>query len=381
MLDFNDPNIYQIIDLVDVSIYWKDKNSRYLGCNKYGLKVLGLNNREDVIGKTDKELLPHGYTARFVELDKLALKNGSYKGEEHGTINNEKRIFLTTKIRLLDNKKQIIIFGTSLDITDMKAQIELEKRNEEVKMKQIIDLINVSIYWKDKDGRYLGCNKYVLDNIFHVKSQEEIIGKTDAELLPKDTISQFMEVDKFALETGYYEGEEYGTVNGKVKTYFASKSRLFDSQNNIIGLVGMSMDITDRKEAEHLKLENQAQKIEIKAQEEFKKCLNDLQHTIQMYKMNILNNKFGVEIKSNNHNHDITLTRREKEVLYFLSINKSPKEIANFLSIRDKKSVVANTIQSIINKQLYTKFKVYNVSQLIEKANLLKLIPFLPDKF
>ena len=64
-----------------------------------------------------------------------------------------------------------------------------------------------------------------------------------------------------------------------------------------------------------------------------------------------------------------------------MSLNKSPKEIANILSNRENKNIQSDTIRSMISKQLYTKFGVYNVNQLIEKARILNLIPFIPDNF
>jgi PAS domain S-box-containing protein len=265
LFDLNDPNIYQILDLINVSIYWKDKNGYYLGCNEYGVKALRASKREDVIGKTDCLILPDADMSIVLEVDKLVLLNGNFTGEEYGVINGERRIFLTTKKKLIDHNGEVIIFGTSIDITDMKKQIELEKRNDEAKMKQIIDLANVSIYWKDLEGRYLGCNKYVSDNIF-LNNEKEVIGKTDYELLPKDRLLGFQEADRLTLEKGHFEGYEYGTVHGKAIEFFTSKNRLLDSEGNIIGLIGVSLDVTDRKEVERLKAENEKNKAKLETE-------------------------------------------------------------------------------------------------------------------
>ena len=70
------------------------------------------------------------------------------------------------------------------------------------------------------------------------------------------------------------------------------------------------------------------------------------------------------------------LNKREQEILYFISLNKSPKEIASILGVREQKTLAPATIQAIITKQLYVKFGVYSVSNLIEKASFLGLIPF-----
>jgi hypothetical protein len=56
--NFADENIYEIIDIVNASIYWKNVNGYYLGCNKYMLSMFRLNSRSDIISKNDYDLLP-----------------------------------------------------------------------------------------------------------------------------------------------------------------------------------------------------------------------------------------------------------------------------------------------------------------------------------
>lgn len=73
------------------------------------------------------------------------------------------------------------------------------------------------------------------------------------------------------------------------------------------------------------------------------------------------------------------VTKRELDVLYYLSLNKSPKEIAQIITILENKTVSDSTINAVINKKLYPKFEVFNIGQLVEKAIMLNLIPFLLD--
>ena len=47
----------------------------------------------------------------------------------------------------------------------------------------------------------------------------------------------------------------------------------------------------------------------------------------------------------------------------------------------ENKKIAPATVGAMINKQLYPKFGVFNVGQLIEKANFLNLIPFMPESF
>lgn len=64
------------------------------------------------------------------------------------------------------------------------------------------------------------------------------------------------------------------------------------------------------------------------------------------------------------------LTKREQDILYYLSLYMSRKEIAQQLNISP------STVVSIIAKNLYPKFGVYTVHELIKKAFLLQMINF-----
>lgn len=94
------------------------------------------------------------------------------------------------------------------------------------------------------------------------------------------------------------------------------------------------------------------------------------------FRIDELNEKTGTTLQITDSDRQIKLTKRESQILYFLSLSKSPKDIATSLSSLESKIVSHATIQSIITKKLYVKFNVYSISRLVEKANLLNLIPF-----
>ncbi len=176
-----------------------------------------------------------------------------------------------------------------------------------------------------------------------------------------------------------------------IKTYISHKQPLYDD-GKIIGLLGFSTDITEIKEqeslakaeSERLIKENHALEIDYykkstQQQTMYEECLDSLQNTIQLHKINALNKKLGIKTGSNNKMTDKSqkLTKRELDVLYYLSLNKSPKEIASILSILENKSIKSATIQAVIDKGLYDKLGAYSIAQLIETATILKLIPFM----
>ena len=101
-LNTNNKDVYSIIDAVDASIYWKDLDGRYLGCNQYMLNMAGMQDRSELIGKKDSELPWYDIAKELKKIDGLVLKTGSYEGEEAPTIvNNIPKIYQTKKTILL----------------------------------------------------------------------------------------------------------------------------------------------------------------------------------------------------------------------------------------------------------------------------------------
>jgi hypothetical protein len=77
---------------------------------------------------------------------------------------------------------------------------------------------------------------------------------------------------------------------------------------------------------------------------------------------------------------EIKLSTREREILHYLSHCMTAKTIARELSRRHNKTIVSSTVSSIICKQLYFKFHVCCISDLIKKAVLLEMLDFtLPE--
>ncbi len=138
------------------------------------------------------------------------------------------------------------------------------------------------------------------------------------------------------------------------------------------------------KEIEDLRLENNRLKNENKtyhasknSQEILKGFLTELLHVTQTCRVALLNDRLGKETWLTKCDHEIVLTKRESSILYLLSLNKSPKEIAAILMQLENKNITDSTVAAIINKHLYIKFDVFNISGLIEKATMLNLIPFM----
>jgi diguanylate cyclase (GGDEF)-like protein/PAS domain S-box-containing protein len=138
--------------------------------------------------------------------------------------------------------------GACWDITD---DVERNRRLHDTLallqavMKGTPDLI----YVKDRDGRYLLVNP-AAEKVME-RAGVEIIGRDDTEIFPSETARALIENDRHVLEAGEaHTSEEIAVVGGVSRTYSSAKAPLRDEHGAIIGLIGISRDLTEMKTAE-----------------------------------------------------------------------------------------------------------------------------------
>ena len=106
-----------------------------------------------------------------------------------------------------------------------------------------------AVFVKDLDGRYLLVNSACARILGRPK--EEILGRSDAQILPPEAAERLAEVDRVVMDTGEASSyEEVLPVAGRPRTYLSTKSVHRDAAGNALGIIGISRDITERKEAE-----------------------------------------------------------------------------------------------------------------------------------
>lgn len=135
----------------------------------------------------------------------------------------------------------------------------MKNNYKETVLEQIIEYLPAHIYWKDTDGKYLGCNNMQASNL-GLKSSADIIGKTDFELpWPDRSAEEFRENDIEVLRKGVVKTtEEKSMMDGREVVVLSQKVPLKNQLDEIVGLLGISLDISDCKEKERLKIEKQA---------------------------------------------------------------------------------------------------------------------------
>ena len=116
-------------------------------------------------------------------------------------------------------------------------------------LQNVLDSVPTRIFWKDLDGRYLGCNR-LFANDAGLDYVDDIIGKLDSELVWAGQAERFRADDQKVIESGqprlYYE-EPQKRPNGKNIWVETSKIPLTDNNGSIVGILGTYSDITERK--------------------------------------------------------------------------------------------------------------------------------------
>lgn len=136
-------------------------------------------------------------------------------------------------------------------ITSLKQRIqvlEMTQSRTENYLNNIIRVIPANIYWKDMNSVILG------GNLSHAQQAgftdpKDVIGKTEHDFVWKDQAEEIIENDRQIIKSGIKRQlEETATLaDGEIHTFLTCKEPLRDKNNKIIGIIGVSTDITDFK--------------------------------------------------------------------------------------------------------------------------------------
>jgi PAS domain S-box-containing protein len=112
----------------------------------------------------------------------------------------------------------------------------------------VIDNIPQYVFWKDTNSVFLGCNNNFA-KIVGFNDPKEVIGKTDFDLTDKDNAENFIASDKKITEEKHTSIKSEATIKnamGEKRKISINKVPLYDSEKQIVGVVGTFEDITEK---------------------------------------------------------------------------------------------------------------------------------------
>ena len=154
-----------------------------------------------------------------------------------------------TEVSLRESQENLRKANLELEASVNTRTQELERQTSV--LRRIIDSIPDLIILKDTDGNYLGSNTAFQQ--FTGLPESAHIGKTDYELFDNEQALAFRSHDQETLETGAtHKQEDWVTYrNGDKRLLSTIKTPFHDADGQVLGLVGISRDITDRVAAEN----------------------------------------------------------------------------------------------------------------------------------
>ena len=150
-------------------------------------------------------------------------------------------------------------FAMLTDITERK-QMEETLREQREFLRLIIDNIPQYIFWKDMNCVYLGCNNRFAQFV-NLNNPEEIVGKTDFDLLWQAQAESICRIERRLMETDtpeYHVIKQNCQADGSVQWTETHKMPLHDVNGKVVGILGTTEDITERRKAEEKRHEIEA---------------------------------------------------------------------------------------------------------------------------
>ena len=171
------------------------------------------------------------------------------------------------EVPIVDERRIPVIVDMILKTTQSIIKLAIERKHaveSEARQSIILDTIPQSVFWKNVDGKYLGCNLQFA-KVAGLANTGEIVGKTDFDLpWAREETNAYRAVDKEVVssrQSRLHIIESAQDENGNRVTVDTSKIPLLDANGDSYGVVGIFDDITERIKTE-LELEQYRKNLE-----------------------------------------------------------------------------------------------------------------------
>jgi two-component system, OmpR family, aerobic respiration control sensor histidine kinase ArcB len=239
------------IEKIPCPAFIKDINSQFLYGNSLFIKAAGLNSLTELIGKTDHDMPWKKFAKKYQKDDREVIAKKLPKidyDEKHQNHLIPPTSVCVSKYPLMNADNEVYA------VLGIIADSRTSEEDEASLLNSIITHIPCYIFWKDKAGKFLGCNKQFAKSAGY-KNPKSLIGKTDFDMPWKEQAAKYVQDDQSLIQSKKIrlDVEDVQTrQDGQEITALVSKVPLLNQDDQAYGVLGIYTDITERKKKEKM---------------------------------------------------------------------------------------------------------------------------------
>jgi len=238
----------QLLNSTSDTVFLLDPDGNFVYLNEAAWKSRGYTWDELMVMNL-RELNAPEYNKLLAPRIKAVLENGHGFFESAHRCKDGTVMPVEINVRVIESGGRKLLLSVIRDITERKLA-EKKLLKSEASLRATLDNSPYMIWQKDPDGRYLAVNEVFL-KITGQKQIQDVLGKTDLDLWPKELAEKYRADDAEVIASRQQKHIEESALDGDrmlwVETF---KTPIIDENGNVLGTTGFARDITQRKEYE-----------------------------------------------------------------------------------------------------------------------------------
>src|ERR1019366_5919589 len=249
----------QLVEMLPEAVGMVDLQGRFLAVNPQGVEMFGYANLGELLARSVFDLTRPENHERVKADITTTLETGTLRNAEYVLLRKSGDPFpaeVSAAVATDAAGQPSGFVWVAHEITERKrAEEALEDQarflaNLAQFLGSLMEAIPAPVFYKDVEGRYLGCNQAFEKNLG--VSREQIIGKTVYEVAPRDLAEVYHQADEELLKRPGSQNYESSLLyaDGTRHQVIFYKATYQDAEGEVSGLIGVILDITEHKRAE-----------------------------------------------------------------------------------------------------------------------------------